>query len=399
MSCEAINNYLAFESGRFTRDFYIRNDFPRSPELMMVPREEYPNIGTQFRLMTYERAAPTSILSWSAANTQSADGVSTDCGACANSFNAIDSGYTTREVTLYKYEMKSRMLCVEDFKWAWEVKQQLDALKEQLGQWTKLAWEQRAREDMFTFCRNKVVCDGSLFGTNSTTMAGTYPALCATDVLQQPLLDAWYARLYRDGSTSGSVGMNGGAPILPLIIGPEASHALIRADSNQRGDMHYGAPLELMKGLFVAKTIFNYAHIITPFPRRFTCTGGAYTEVAPFTAASATILTKGEVASAYENAPYEEAIIWNRKVMKHLVPRPMPSPGGGTSFDPVSYLGEWLWRNIADQDGTNVFNTMGRFYGRMFVAPAPIKPELGVAIVFRRCNPSLNAVPTTCVYS
>jgi hypothetical protein len=400
MGCEAINNYLAYESSRLSNWFGTKKVFPNSPELQLITREEYPTgMGTDFRYLTYERLAPTSILSWSSASAFSASGVGADCGACANSFNALDVGYTTRTATLYKYEVKSRMVCVEDFKWAWQVKQQLDAIKDQLGNWVKLAWEQRAREDMFTFTKYKVVCDGSIYGNNTATGATSYPAACATDVLQQALLDAYYAILYRDGAAEGGVGMDGGAPILPLVIGPEASRALLNQNANDRSDLHYGKPLELLKGLFVSKTYRNFAHVITPFPRRFTCAGGAYTEVAPFTSEAKTVLTGAELSAAYKNAPYEEATIWNRTVMNHMVPKPISSPGGGTSFDPVSYTGEWVWKNIADQDGTNVFNSQGRFYGRLFVSPRPLYPERGVSIVFRRCNPDLAAIPSTCVYS
>jgi hypothetical protein len=400
MGCEAINNYLAYESSRLSNWFGQKKVFPNSPELQLITREEYPTgMGTDFRYLTYERLAPTSILSWSSASAFSASGEGADCGACANSFNALDVGYTTRTATLYKYEVKSRMVCVEDFKWAWQVKQQLDAIKDQLGNWVKLAWEQRAREDMFTFTKYKVVANGTLYGNNTATGATSYPAACATDVLQQALLDAYYAILYRDGAVEGAVGMDGGAPILPLIIGPEASRALLNQNSNDRSDLQYGKPLELLKGLFVSKTYRNFAHIITPFPRRFTCAGGAYTEVPPFTSESKTVLTGAELSAAYKNAPYEEATIWNRTVMNHMVPRPISSPGGGTSFDPVSYTGEWMWANLPDQDGTNVFRSQGRFYGRLFVSPRPLYPERGVSIVFRRCNPDLAAIPSTCVYS
>jgi hypothetical protein len=400
MGCEAINNYLAYESSRLGPWFYQRGAFANSPELQMITREEYPReMGYDFRILTYERAAPTSILSWTTASAFSASGEGADCGACANSFNAVDVGYTTRTATLYKHELKSRMVCVEDFKAAWEVKQQLDAIMDQLQNYVKLAWEQRAREDMFTFSKHKVVCDGTLYGNSTSSMAAAYPAACATDVLQQPVLDAWYSRLYRDGAAAGAVGMNGSAPILPLIIGPEASRALLLQDTNIRADLRDAAPSKLITGLYVSNTFRNYAHVITPYPRRFTCSGGAYTEVAPFTSESATVLTKAEVAAAYQNAPYEEAIVWNRNVITHMVPRPISNPGGNTSFDPVSYTGEWRWANIADQDGTNVFNSQGRFYGRLYVSPRPVHPEFGVSYVFRRCNTELAALPSTCTYS
>jgi hypothetical protein len=397
MACEAITNYLANETSRLGPWFYRRKIFGQSPELQLVKREEYPReLGYDFRVLTYERAAPTSTLAWSEANAFSNG---EDCGACNNDINSVDVGYTTRTTKLYKYEVKSRMFCVEDFKAAWEVRQQLESIRNGLGQWVKLAWEQRVRQDNFTFCRTKVVADGTIDGNFTTTMATTYPAACATDVLQQALLDHYYARLYRDGAADGAVGMDGGAPILPLIVGPETSMALKMQDSNIRDDFRWGDGRELLKGLFVSRVQRNFAHIVTPFPRRFNCVGGTYTEVTPFASEAKTVLTGAELAAAYLNAPYEEAIIFNREIYSHMVPRPISNPGAGQSFDPVSYTGEWVWRNLMDVDGTNIFGSQGRWYGRLHVAPRPVRPELGVAIVFRRCNPEMAAVPSACAYS
>jgi hypothetical protein len=397
MACEAITNHLANETSRLGPWFYRRKIFGQSPEIQLVKREEYPReMGYDFRVLTYERAAPTSILSWSTASAFSAG---EDCGACANSFNEVDVGFTTRTTTLHKYEVKSRMFCVEDFKAAWEVRQQLEAIRNALGQWVKLAWEQRVREDNFTFCKYKVVADGSIDGNFSSNMATAYPTACATDILQQSLLDHYYARLYRDGAADGAVGMDGGAPILPLLVGPETSLALKMQDANVRADYRYGDGKELLKGLFVSRVQRNFAHIVTPFPRRFNCVAGVYTEVAPFASENKTVLTGSELAAAYLNAPYEEAVIHSRELYAHMVPRPITNPGGGTSFDPVSYTGDFVWANIKDVDGTNVFGTQGKWYGRLYVAPRPIRPELGVSIVFRRCNPEMAAIPTTCLYS
>jgi hypothetical protein len=400
MSCEAINNYLATESSRLGPWFYQKKLFAKSPELALIPRVVYPDqMGYDFRILTYERAAPTAIASWTTASSFSADGESADCGACANTFNAVDAGYTTRTVTLYKYGLKSRMICVEDVKRAWNFSQQLQAIRSNLGNFVKLLFEQRAREDMFTFTKYKVVCDGTIYGNNTATGATSYPAACATDVLQQALLDAYYNILYRDGAADGAVGMNGSAPILPLVIGPEASRALLLQNANDRADIRDAAPGELIKGMFATRSYRNFAHVVTPFPRRFTCSGGAYTEVAPFGSESKTILTGAELAAAYKNAPYEEATIWNTQVINHMVPAVTTSPGGGTQFDPASYAGEWIWSNVKGTNDENVFGSYGRFYGRIHLAPMPIRPELGVSIVFRRCNPDLAAVPTTCVYS
>ena len=404
MGCEAINNYLAYESSRLGPWFYQKKMFAQSPLASLVKKAEYPReMGYDFRQITYERAAPTSILSWTAVTKADAeygfseDGESTNCGACANSFNAIDSGYSTRTCIMSKYELKSRMFCVEDFRAAWEVRQQLDALRNQLGSYVRHVWDQKYREDIFGATKYKVVADGSIDGNYSSSTATAYPSACATDILQDALLEYWYFRLIRDGAGDGQL-IPGSEPILTLVCSPELSRSLVVQDSNVREDIRYAQPGTLMNRLG-AKIMKGFAHVIDPFPRRFTCSGGTYTQVAPFASDNKTILTGAELNSSYLNAPYEEATIYHPDLYTCLVPRPITNPGGGTSFDPVSYTGEWRWANLADVDGTNVFNSMGRWYGRLWSAPLKVRPELGVSFIYRRCQTEMSAIPTTCVYS
>jgi hypothetical protein len=398
MSCEAINNYLATESSRLGPWFYQKKMFGKSPWASLVKREAWPEgIGYDFRQITYERMAPASILSWGSANAFSASAESADCGACANSFAAIDAGYTTRTTTLYKYELKSRKFCVEDFKAAWEVGQQLQAVRDGLGNYVRQAWDQKDREDTFLATKHKVVADGTIDGNFTSTTASTYPAACATDILQMPLLQYWYSILLRDGAVDGALYGDGGQPVLPLVIGPESSQNLLRQDDAERNDIRYANPQLLQMGLGGSLTYRGFTHVIDPFPRRFQCVQGVYTEVAPFTTEAKTILTGGELNSAYLLAPYEEATIYNKELWTQMVPAPKSTGGAGTEFDPVSYTGEFVWKNFDAED--NVFRSMGRWYGRMFAAARIMKTELGVSIVFRRCDPNLAAIPTVCPYS
>jgi hypothetical protein len=292
------------------------------------------------------------------------------------------------------------MICVEDLMRAWEAKQQIMAVRDELGSYVSLAWDQRDRIDTFLSTKYKVVADGSGFGNMTDTIATTYPAACPTDILQQTVLDNYYYIHARDGAIDGAVGRDGGSPILPLIVGPETSRSLLIQNDADRQDLRWSSKSdELLKTMSVTRVLRNFAHIIDLFPRRFTCAGGVFTEVVPYASVAATLGNKAELNSAYRNAPYEEATIFNRELWHQLVPRPWSSGGADSTFDPVSYTGEWVWKNIADQDGTNIFNSQGRWYGRMFAAALKVRPELGTSFVFRRCNQELAAIPATCNYS
>lgn len=395
MACEAITNYLATESSRLGPWFYHKHMVAQSPWPQLVPRGEYPRgIGHDFRTFTAERALPTSILSWTSANAFS-DGE--NCGACASTFNSVDVGHTTRTTTLQKIEFKSRMFCVEDLKPAWESIQQLQAIRKELGNYVTEVWNQRYQLDTFAWCKYKVVADGTIDGNYSSTIASDYPAECATDVLQQALLDYWYFRLVRDGAASGAIGGSVATPILPLLCSYEASKALLRQNDADRQDLRYAKPGELIVNLSATRVFQNFAHITIPFPRRFNCVAGAYTQVSPFTSEAKTTLTGGELNPSYLNAPYEEAIIFNRNLWRQLVPRPMTSAAGAT-FSADTYTGEYKWLNDVNKDD-NVWGSYGQWFARLWAAAQGVSPELGVAIVYRRCNEDMEALPSTCVYS
>ena len=400
MACNAITNYLANETSRLGPWMYEKRYFKSSPWASLVTREQWPeNIGYDFRQLTYERAAPTSILSWTSANALSAG---EDCGACDNSFNAVDVGYTTRTCTLYKYEVMSREFCIEDLRPVWETRKQLEAIRGALGDYVRQVWDQRKREDTFLATKYKVVADGTLDGNYTATTATAYPSdACPVDVLQQATLDSWYDTLVRDGAAaSGQYGMDSGAPIIPLVCSSELSRALLVQNSDARNDLRYATPGELLKPMSVRRIFRGIAHVIDPFPRRFNCVQGAFTEIAPFTSEAKTVLTGAEVSSTWKNAPYEEATLGDiRELWTQLVPRPITSPGAGTSFGPNNYMGDFVWRNIAERSGVNIFNKMGRWYGELKAAKLLVRPEMGASFVYRRCNSELAAIPSTCNYS
>jgi hypothetical protein len=71
------------------------------------------------------------------------------------------------------------------------------------------------------------------------------------------------------------------------------------------------------------RTYRGFIHIIDPYPRRFTCSGGVYTEIPAFNTVAATKGQKAEINTAYETAPHEELVIFDPQVYTSLIPRPI----------------------------------------------------------------------------
>lgn len=89
------------------------------------------------------------------------------------------------------------------------------------------------------------------------------------------------------------------------------------------------------------------------------------------------------VNPAYARASYEEAFILHPDVMKSLIPRPLPHPGGNTSFDAVKYRGDFRFLNIPDRFN-NPDGNHGYFRAVLGSGSKPCRPEFGYAIMYQR---------------
>jgi hypothetical protein len=123
------------------------------------------------------------------------------------------------------------------------------------------------------------------------------------------------------------------------------------------------------------------------FPRRFTCTGGVYTEVPAFTQVAATKGNKYDINPAYRTAPYEEIFIFDPEVFTQLVPQPITNPAPNFRFDPISYVGDVRILNIPNET-CNPDGNILRHRVIMAAASMPKNPWKGVAFVALRCDPA-----------
>src|SRR5205823_13325422 len=139
-----------------------------------------------------------------------------------------------------------------------------------------------------------------------------------TAQLSQGVLNDIYMNLYREGAdVPAGLGEADGEPVFTLLISAEASKAVKQSDPVMVTDNRYafmGSKDDPNSPLLVniptkRKNYGGYIHEIDPYPRRFTFSGGAYVEVAPFVKSATTKGNKWELNPAYQAAPYEEAIV------------------------------------------------------------------------------------------
>jgi hypothetical protein len=208
--------------------------------------------------------------------------------------------------------------------------------------------------------------------------------------------------LVRDGAGNKPMGRQNGRPEFTIICSPETSDHILRSDENIRQDYRWnpGVVNELLAPLGVDRSYRGFYHLIDMFPKRWDWDGDSMIERLPYIAVADDApgyLPAGQKGSkfvvnpAYENAAYEDTIVFHQDVYTSLIPAPITSPGGQTSFDPVSYRGDFKWKNIPNKL-TNPDGTIGYFRGVLSNGTKPIRPEWGYVIRHLRCGPSLGLV-------
>lgn len=395
MACDNINDIVERETGRFYGEIYNRV-FPRSPWIGMVKRTAYPDAhGIVLSTLTYERSAPTDAEpEWTALSvTDGAEG-----GSCLPTATKIAIGSTTRTWRPHRRVLEGPDICVTDLRYSFQLRDQLESVMNVLSDYTLLEWEIRYRNVYHDLVGNKQVVNGGLPVDTNASGRDYSPATtgvdCPTSVLTQGVLNRAKQRLIRDGAAMSAMGREDGGPVLTLICSAETSDKLIFDNADIRQDLRWGKPSELLASYGVTRSYRGFYHVIDNFPRRFTCSGGTYTEVPAFTTTAATKGNRAIVNPLWEAAPYEESFIFDPTVFEDQIPRPITDPHPDFKFDPVTYLGDWKWKNIPDRV-CNPDGTIGFHRGHLGDAPKPVHPERGWAFIHLRCDPTANLV-TAC---
>lgn len=406
---DSVNSILVNEAGRIGPDIYTKS-LNTSAWINLAQRGSFPDeMGDVINVLTWERSLPGNGagLTWSDINTQtyfdnaSADGSPTAFASpnnCLPTPAVVGFGQTIRSYGLKQAAVHSPRICVHDLRFAAKRKDQLTAMFNILKDNTKWAWETYYRSAYADMAEHKlVVVDGMTNVDGAETWAvpaNGSTALAKTNEmrhLSQGILDRIYLKLVREGAEPW--GMENGRPVYAVVLSPEAQEFLFRGIGalNLRDDFRYNNSRvnELLSPLGVERSYKGWFYLVDMFPRRFNINSGAtdFTEVLPFVPQETTNGRKFVLNSEYEVADIEEAYIYVREALEFQVPKPITSPGGGTSFTAQNYMGDFRWMNIPHETD-NPDGTIGRFRGVLSCATKPVAPDLATVIRFRRCTPS-----------
>lgn len=381
--CDDVNSILVTESGKLD-SIVGPKAIATSAWNRLIKQEAFQEgKGTGISKIVWQRTVIPNVTSsaWTPL------GLNTGTGSTCNPTpQLLEYAQTIRSYNLAQAEVRTPTLCINDIRFGYDFKNQLQQMFGILGENTKYFWENRYRDEYLRVLDHKIVAAPGLPESTSA-----FPAVAPANVkaLDDGMLKKIYGRLMRDSGGLGAYSMVRGAPQFAAIMSPEASDYIVKQNYEIRQDFRYSSQVEELLGPLGAIESFGGFHHIKDWQApRYVFSGGQYVRV-PFYVDSAT--TYGEqsiVNPAYENAPFEVTIIFNPEVYTSRVVAPLTNPGGNTRFNAVNYRGVFDWINYPNE--CNPRGDSGYFLGSFANGTDVSRSELGYAILHQRCDTPIN---------
>ncbi len=393
MPCDALNDFMARESGRISGEI-ARRGRVSSPWVAVLEKDFFPDeIGHTLTRVIYQRTIPNSAGAWTTIQS-SATGTnpSTACNPVAS---VLSSRQTTTTASLAEYVLDSDEICITDARASYRFRDQIREIKRNFEKNVTDLWEDRHRDQYVAALPN----------VNKYCFAGgaLVPSLPVASVpdsqIHQDALDYVRWKMVHDGAgEEGAYGKIDGNPIFTVFMSSEQQRALIKGEESIRMDYRYAAPAELLKPFGVNRVYGGFYHLIDDkAPRWDLQEVDSVTSWVrrPFYIPATDGSGIAVVNPAYEAAAYEDVIVYHPKVTKCLMQKPLSSLGSGANVKAWDYSGEVQWINEYDK-ACNKYKDNGYWSARLRAAYSSIIPEYGYLIRVLRCPGGLGttACPT-----
>jgi hypothetical protein len=374
-------------------DFYIRK-LPKEPWL--------DGQGYQYSYPVYQRSIVTKAVTdsdfFQDFATLSATGATGNnllgTGACAiTASHNIDSfAVDVLTVSLKKAAINSPDICLDDFKFQWQVLDQIKNVTRVLAENSKWVWSQTYQTEYNSNCANKV----SVSGSGEPSIGDSFDSLpTPTGILTFGILEEIHQELgYNGGSLKPTARVEDGTPVYTAVGSNYNFNQLKKQSANNRNDFRYVSFTEpdVLVGVpgLGGKVYHGFKFEAVQFPPRYTGTAGAYVRQYPYSSENASRGQKWIVNTNYKTATLEDTAIYHEEVLRVLIPKPQGNIGSLTYLQPYSWAGEFVWRNIPDRT-CNIDGNIG-FFRALFAYGIKLeRPDLGYVIRHLRCAPSAEA--------
>lgn len=327
--------------------------------------------------------------------------------ACGYDPKIVDIGSDTIEFTGYGTSRQTLPVCIKDWRFTWQFRQQAVLYTETLA---KVAME---NDDNFAqeyyihlACEAGnafVLTDDPLDTSNRFSYnpfvadadGDTYitiPRALRISTLNWTLPEYWSDYLTLQ-CPDGTIGGSEDEPLIGMVFHKRDFQRMITEDRDLREDFRYHDVSVLVEGFGKVRQFKQCALFHHPRAPRFkiksmTATHIVAKRVLPFN--NNRVITIGfgiDTNQDYITAELALGIIWLNNVYQNLIPPAgPPSPGGGMFFGAMpSYNGEFRWLNIQDAE-TNPLNEVGFFFARMERFPKPLLyADQAIVFLYRRC--------------
>lgn len=393
-NCAAVTNALLAETGRLQTPIFRRAARKRPIiRLMSKTRGAWADgMGVTVGAVTFERMQPdTQAGLW--ANIAPSDGDSVN--ACLPPTDTAVFGQTTRTYTPQHMAINTDHFCIRDIMFDWQYAdflRNITAGFSDIAEWT---WANRYTTEYVRLSGHQVV----LRNAGPVDGAGSgYPGLVPTSVLSQGYLNDVYMDLYREGGDLASgIDEATESPVFTIIAGATVLKNILQNNADIREDNRFaymGSKDNPMTPTWPGmptrrRNYGGFIYEVDPYPRKFTFSGGTFTEIRPFVKSSTTKGSKWEVNPAYKAAPIIETIVWHESTYQSLAVNTVANPAPGWNFQANNWMGEFTPRNILHEtcnpDGTIIF-----FRALFADASKPINPAVGYSILSLDCPLNLD---------
>lgn len=371
------------------RDLIPRGTFPVGEGLVQKTYRFHGGIGDMAGLTTWSQ-----VQKGRAPGTNGQDDPGYD--PCKYDAYMVKHGFDVKDFNVYQTARRTEDICINDIKWNWQFRQQIQLIFSYLANITLNVKENFDQEKYIEMAKKIVwsdTADGVEFEYDpfaSTEL--TVPLGTQISTLSERHFRYWYEMLMLDAE-SGALGFSGDMPVFPFIVHPLDFDDMLRNDSIIREDFRHAQPNVLIQNYGSIKEWRGTGFMNTKTPPRFRLKeidGGnmVFERVEPYVEqAAASMGTEVALNPEYIKAEYAMGIYFLKDVFQHLVPPAGPSsPGGGTQFgDQPSWGGEWKWLNFPDRC-ENPLSEKGFYFSRFQVAAKPLANyDKGIAVFYKRC--------------
>lgn len=305
---------------------------------------------------------------WTAINASNA-------GTCLPGEDTIPHKTSSATWQLYTKAFNSDGICMDDLRAAYEIADQAAGVMDNFEKNIIDILTERDRQVYTLLSAHKVVATADFDEDDAA-----FPELEPVYTLNQAILSKYRKKLIRDGAgENGAYAKANGAPVFLVFMSSEAQENLFMQDANLRQDLRWAKPGQLLEPYGIDRSYGGFFHMIDDKMPRWNFTGGHWVRV-PFYVMSS---GKAVVNPDYEDAEFEDAIIWHPDVTTRHVPASFVG-AGDIRFTPQDYYGKIRFLNIPHAT-TNPDGTNGFFRCTIQVGYKPNLVDYGTVIRFKRC--------------